>query len=48
MTISPVWLAQKFPELSHLAPLGSGGQKVVFSAAHRHDGEVVLKLLHLN
>ena len=48
MTISPVWLAQQFPKLSQFASLGNGGQKVVFSARHSTDGDVVFKLLHIN
>lgn len=40
------WLAQQFPELANLQPLSQGGQKIVFSATHATDGEVVLKLVH--
>ncbi|MCO6438131.1 MAG: serine/threonine protein kinase [Phycisphaerae bacterium] len=43
--IDTAWLTQQFPDLSNLAPLSDGGQKVVFSATHTADGEVVLKLL---
>ena len=39
------WIAQRFPELSDLVPLAQGGQKIVFSAVHENEGEVVLKLL---
>jgi serine/threonine protein kinase len=39
------WIAAQFPELSDLQPLAKGGQKVVFSAQHGSDGQVVLKLL---
>jgi eukaryotic-like serine/threonine-protein kinase len=42
------WLAAQFPDLSGLAPLGQGGQKVVFTATHTADGPVVLKLIHPN
>ena len=42
--ISPAWLASHFPDLAELAPLAGGGQKLVFSARHRMDGEVVLKI----
>ena len=38
------WLQAQFPALSNLAPLGSGGQRHVYSATHPTDGEVVLKL----
>lgn len=41
-----VWLAQQFPDLANLQPLSQGGQKLVFSATHSTDGEVVLKLVH--
>lgn len=40
------WLRQQFPHLSNLTPLSLGGQKLVFSAVHPIDGEVVLKLIH--
>lgn len=40
------WLAQQFPELTNLQPLSQGGQKLVFSATHSTDGDVVLKLVH--
>ncbi|MGE4073033.1 MAG: serine/threonine-protein kinase [Lysobacterales bacterium] len=39
------WIAAQFPDLSGLAPLAQGGQKVVFSATHPSEGDVVLKLL---
>ncbi len=39
------WIAAQFPDLSGLAPLARGGQKIVFAAEHPVDGEVVLKLL---
>lgn len=39
------WIASQFPSLSGLTLLARGGQKVVFSATHPYNGEVVLKLL---
>jgi eukaryotic-like serine/threonine-protein kinase len=39
------WIAAQFPRLSGLQPLAKGGQKVVFSAHHDIEGQVVLKLL---
>jgi serine/threonine protein kinase len=46
MSIDLAWLGQKFPDLSPIAPLGTGGQKTVFSAQHPTDGDVVLKIIH--
>lgn len=43
--ISPQWLSTQFPDLADLAPLGGGGQKLVFSARHPQDNHVVLKLI---
>ena len=40
------WLATQFPGLSNLAQLGAGGQKLVLTAVHPTDGDVVLKLIH--
>jgi serine/threonine protein kinase len=40
------WLAGQFPNLNNLAPLSTGGQKVVVSAEHGMDGPVVLKVFH--
>lgn len=45
MSIDVAWIASKFPALTGLRPLARGGQKLVFSAAHASDGDVVLKLL---
>lgn len=42
--LTDAWLQATFPDLHNTAPLGQGGQKLVFSATHSHDGEVVLKL----
>lgn len=39
------WIAAQFPQLSGVQPLARGGQKVVFTAQHASDGDVVLKLL---
>ena len=41
------WLAGQFPDLQNIQPLSQGGQKQVFSAVHPHDGDVVLKLMHV-
>jgi serine/threonine-protein kinase len=46
MSIDPAWLGTQFPDLTAIAPIGQGGQKVVFSAIHPTDGEVVLKLIN--
>lgn len=48
MDVSPAWLLRAFPDLANIAPLSSGGQKVVFAATHPSEGSVVLKLIHLN
>lgn len=45
MAIDIVWLGSQFPDLSQLAPLSKGGQKLVFSAKHTTYGDVVLKLV---
>ena len=42
----PAWLQATFPDLSNFQPLGQGGQKLVITAIHKTDGEVVLKLIH--
>ncbi|MEN6486163.1 MAG: serine/threonine-protein kinase [Syntrophobacteraceae bacterium] len=42
------WLIQKFPNLQNIQPLSRGGQKQVFSAVHPYEGNVVLKLMHLD
>lgn len=39
------WLSTQFPTLTNLQPLSQGGQKLVFSATHTSEGEVVLKLI---
>lgn len=39
------WVGRQFPDLSNLKLLDKGGQKIVFSARHTTEGEVVLKLL---
>lgn len=46
MSIDPVWLSSKFPDVSGLGRIGRGGQKWVFGGTHPADGEVVLKLFH--
>lgn len=45
MNVDVAWIASQFPALSGLTPLAQGGQKVVFSATHPAEGDVVLKLL---
>lgn len=45
-SITAAWLAPQFPDLQNLQPLSQGGQKQVFSASHRTDGDVVFKLMH--
>jgi hypothetical protein len=42
------WLRVTFPDLDNLTPLSQGGQKLVFAARHKTDGEVVLKLIKPN
>ena len=46
MPIDPTWLATQFPDLHNLAPIGHGGQKLVFAADHPAEGPVVLKLIN--
>lgn len=41
-----IWIARTFPDLSNINLLGQGGQKLVFSAMHPSDGDVVLKIIH--
>jgi hypothetical protein len=40
------WIDNLFPDLSNIQPLGQGGQKLVFSAKHSTEGDVVLKIIH--
>ncbi|HYP29373.1 MAG TPA: serine/threonine-protein kinase [Blastocatellia bacterium] len=47
MNLNLDWLAQVFPTISSLQPIGRGGQKIVFSGNHNRDGKVVLKLFHI-
>jgi eukaryotic-like serine/threonine-protein kinase len=42
------WLSATFPRLTNFKSLGQGGQKLVMTALHPTDGEVVLKLIHPN
>jgi serine/threonine protein kinase len=44
--IDMTWLQASFPDLSAFRPLGQGGQKLVLAAKHKHDGDVVLKIVH--
>lgn len=46
VNVDPQWLTAHFPDLTDLAPLGGGGFKMVFTAAHATEGNVVLKLIH--
>ena len=46
MNVTTTWLASQFSDLTNIQPLSHGGQKLVFSASHSTDGEVVLKLMH--
>ena len=39
------WLCSQFPDLRNIVPLAQGGFKVVFTANHATDGEVVLKII---
>ena len=45
MNIDIAWLAAQFADLRNLAPLSQGGQKLVASATHARDGDIVLKLI---
>ena len=40
------WVQAHFPDLTNIATLNSGGQKIVFAATHPVDGDVVLKLIN--
>jgi eukaryotic-like serine/threonine-protein kinase len=40
------WLKHTFPDLRDFAPLGQGGQKIVYVATHKTDGKIVLKIIH--
>lgn len=42
------WLAKQFPDLEGIQYLDDGGQKMVFSAIHEVDGDVVIKLYKPN
>ena len=44
----PAWLSATFPNLTNFKSLCQGGQKLVMTALHPTDGEVVLKLIHPN
>jgi serine/threonine protein kinase len=45
LRIDAGWVQAQFQELSNIAPLNTGGQKIVFAATHLIDGEIVLKLI---
>lgn len=47
MNIDLAWLQQRFPDLTGLALMGRGGQKLVFTCRHPVDGSVVLKLCNI-
>ena len=38
------WLGKQFPDLSGFKPLAPSGQKEVFAATHKSEGQVVLKI----
>ncbi|HTT18407.1 MAG TPA: serine/threonine-protein kinase [Candidatus Sulfotelmatobacter sp.] len=40
------WVQAQFPDLTNIAALSPGGQKIVFAATHPIDGDVVLKLIN--
>lgn len=44
--ISLAWITNSFPNLKNIQPLSQGGQKLVFSAEHQTEGDVVLKIIH--
>lgn len=46
LQFTATWLTTQFPDLQNIQPLTQGGQKQVFSALHRQDGDIVLKLMH--
>jgi eukaryotic-like serine/threonine-protein kinase len=46
MPIDAQWLSSRFPDLTALTAIGTGGQKTVFSALHSTEGPVVLKIIH--
>lgn len=39
------WLAANSPDLSHIREIARGGQKVVFAATHKNEGDVVIKVI---
>jgi serine/threonine protein kinase len=43
--LTDAWLQANFPTLKNFAHLNQGGQKLVFSATHATEGEVVLKIV---
>jgi len=43
--ITAEWLAREFPDLHGIQALSRGGQKLVFSARHPKDGDIVLKIM---
>ena len=43
--IDEAWVKQNFPDLTTITKLGEGGQKLVFSAVHPSEGDVVLKVI---
>lgn len=40
------WLKNTFRDLRDFKSLGQGGQKIVYFATHKTDGEIVLKIIH--
>lgn len=45
MTIDKKWIEATFPDLSEISALPHGGQKWVYGAEHKRDGQVVLKVV---
>ncbi|MFO0836021.1 MAG: serine/threonine-protein kinase [Phycisphaerales bacterium] len=45
MTIDQKWIEETFSDLAEISPLNHGGQKWVFRAKHKQDGDVVLKVV---
>lgn len=45
MDLTEDWLLQNFPNVTEVRKLGGGGQKLVYSAEHPDDGNVVIKLI---
>lgn len=48
MSVDVGWLRSQFPEIQSLNSLSKGGQKSVLSGNHKTEGDVVLKIYHIN